>query len=335
VSDRPPVRYEAASFAELDGWREGDPRAALTAFRNAALRLRPTAPLPIDAGTLRAKLAKACDGLAPADSGSAESARRFFERHFTPYRVLGPAGPQGLFTGYYEPLLRASRRKHGDYVHPIHGLPPAAQAGGVLATRAEIENGDAALGWPVLFWADDPVAVFTLHVQGSGWLALAEGGHVRVAYAGNNGRGYVAIGRVMRERGLLSADDTTMPAIQAKLRADPTAGRALMHENPRYIFFRAVADTAGVTGQLGATLTPMASLAVDTGFIPLGAPLWLETNRPAAKDAPLRLLVVAQDTGAAIKGAVRGDIFWGSGDAALAEAGRMAERGRYFLFLPR
>ena len=187
----------------------------------------------------------------------------------------------------------------------------------------------------MLFWAKDPVDVFTLHIQGSGRIALDDGRFTRVAYAGNNGQGYVAIGRVMRERRLLPADGTNMPAIQAWLRANPEAGRALMQENPRFIFFREVPDTEGTKGQLGVKLTALASLAVDRGFIPMGLPLWLDTNRPREKTKPLRLLVVAQDTGAAIKGPVRGDVFFGSDRPALEYAGHMAERGRYFLLLPK
>ena len=338
VSDRPPVRFEAAAFTDLAGWREADPRAALSAFVRGCPRagaIRSPAALPVSAESLKSRLASACIEAASLVGADAVSVRGFFEHRFMPYRVLGPDGPEGLFTGYYEPELRASRRRHGDYTVPIHGLPPSAKGTAVLATRAEIETGAAGRDWPVLFWAADAVDVFTLHIQGSGRLKLAEGGFARVAYAGNNGHGYVAIGRLLRERNVLPEGGATMPDIRAWMRANPEAGRALMRENPRYIFFRAVADTGGVVGQLGAVLTPMASLAVDTALIPLGVPLWLETNRPAAKAEPMRLMVVAQDTGSAIKGAVRGDIFWGTGEAALDAAGRMAERGRYFLLVPR
>ena len=279
-------------------------------------------------------MARVCAAAAEAGVSDAASARRFFEENFTPHRVLGPNGPEGLFTGYYEPVLRATRRKRDGYSVPIYAKPTEAKDGVVLASRADIENG-ASANWPVLFWAADPVEVFTLHVQGSGRLELAEGGYARVGYAGNNGHGYVAIGRLMRERGLLPADGTNMPAIQTWLRANPDAGRALMQENPRYIFFREVPDREGTRGQQGVALTEMATLAVDPAFIPMGLPLWLVTNWPAEKEKPLRMLVVAQDTGSAIKGPVRGDIFFGSGRLAPHHAGHMAERGSYFLLLPK
>jgi membrane-bound lytic murein transglycosylase A len=338
VSETPPVRYLAATFADLPGWREADPRPGHDAFRRGCTAPgflgAQSAPLPINADALRKSLAQICAASA-AKLPDAAAARAFFERHFTPYRVMGAEGPVGLFTGYYEPTLGAARSRRAGYAVPIYARPTEARDGAVLATRADIEDGAAAKNWRVLFWAADPVDVFTLHIQGSGRLELAEGGSTRVAYAGNNGHGYVAIGRLMRERGLLPEGAVNMPAIRAWLRANPAAGRKLMQENPRYIFFEEVPAEGGPKGQQGAALTALASLAVDPRFVPLGLPLWLDTNWPARKARPLRRLVVAQDTGAAIKGAVRGDIFFGSGPLAAEQAGHMAERGRYFLLVPK
>jgi membrane-bound lytic murein transglycosylase A len=336
VSEKPAIRYEPARFAELPGWTGADPRDALEAFRLSCKAERPSAaPIPIDAATLRAGFARACAAAAAAETPDAASARAFFEAHFTPHGVLGPNGPEGLFTGYYEPRLDAARRKRAGFDVPIYALPQEAKPGATLATRAAIENERAGRAWRVLFWARDPVEVFTLHIQGSGRIVLDEGGFARVAYAGNNGHVYVAIGRLMRERGLLPEGGANMPAIQAWLRANPEAGRALMQENPRYIFFREVGDSEGTKGQLGVKLTAMASLAVDPAFIPMGLPLWLDTTWPIEKDKPMRRLVVAQDTGAAIKGPVRGDVFFGSDRPAALHAGHMAQRGRYFLLLPK
>lgn len=332
--ETPPVRLAPVSFADLPGWDEADPVAALAALRASCARPVVAAPalphLPLDGAALRMATRRTCAAAAGIPA-TAQAARHFFEAQFRPYRVLGPDSDQGLFTGYYEPELAASRRQRPGHAVPIYALP----AGGTKATRAEIETGAAVAGWPVLFWGADPIDVFTLHIQGSGRLRLAEGGHARIGYAGNNGHAYVAIGRLMRERGLLPADGTTMPAIRAWLRANPEAGRALMRENPRYIFFRETPADAAPQGQSGVVLTAMASLAVDPAFIPMGAPLWLDTHFPGEPERKLRRLVIAQDTGAAIKGPVRGDLFWGGGEAALAQAGRMASRGRYYLLLPR
>lgn len=332
MSEPPPVRYVPANFADLPGWADSDPRAALAAFRLGCKARRPAAaPLPIGAAALADGLAAACR--AASGSGDAASARAFFEAHFAPWRVAGPGGAEGLFTGYYEPTLDAARTRRRGFDAPIYALPAEARPGAALPPRAEIENG-AAKAWRVLYWARDPVDVFTLHVQGSGRVALAEGGFARVSYAGNNGHGYVAIGRLMRERGLLPEGGTNMPAIQAWLRANPEAGRRLMQENPRYIFFRDVPADEGPKGQPGVALTPLASLAVDPAFIPLGMPLWLDTTWPLDRGKPMRILAVAQDTGAAIKGPVRGDVFFGSDADAARNAGHMAQRGRYFLLLP-
>lgn len=333
MSEPPPVRYVPARFADLPGWADSDPRAALAAFRLGCKAQRPAAPpLPIGAVALADGLAAACRAVSANDD--AASARVFFEAHFAPWRVAGPGGAEGLFTGYFEPTLDAARTRRRGFDAPIYALPAEARPGAALPPRAEIENG-AAKAWRVLYWARDPVDVFTLHVQGSGRLALAEGGFARVSYAGNNGHGYIAIGRLMRERGLLPEGGINMPAIQAWLRANPEAGRRLMQENPRYIFFRDVPAGDGPKGQTGVALTPLASLAVDPAFIPLGLPLWLDTTWPRERGKPMRILVVAQDTGAAIKGPVRGDVFFGSDADAGIAAGHMNERGRYYLLLPK
>ncbi len=323
------VRYEPVAFDQLPGWPPADPSSALRAFSRSCTQLVASEALGHDwrAACLEAE--------ALAGGGAVENAtnQEFFTRSFQPHRVIGADGADGLFTGYYEPELHAARRKRRGYAVPIYA-PPTVRSG-TLASRAEIETTGVAQDWPILFWAADPVDVFTLHVQGSGRIHLAEGGRTRVAFAGHNGQEYVAIGRLMRERRLLPPDRIDMLAIRAWLRANPAAGAALMRETPRFVFFREIGDCDGPVGQSGVPLTPMVSLAVDPRFVPLGAPLWLDSNWPRSPDRPLRLLTVAQDTGGAITGAVRGDLFWGVGEAGLAQAGLMAERGRYFLLLPR
>jgi membrane-bound lytic murein transglycosylase A len=213
-------------------------------------------------------------------------------------------------------------------------LPGDLGAGGAVGPdRAAIAGGALDGRGLELLWVDDPVDAFILHIQGSGRVTLPDGAVVRLGYAGNNGHAYVAIGRLMRARGLLPADEINMPAIARWLRANPVAGAALMAENPRYIFFRERVG-AGPIGAQGVALTPGRSLAVDDALIPLGAPLWLDTTGPPPGGGPLRRLVIAQDTGSAIKGAVRGDLFWGAGADAFEAAGRMNQRGRYYILLP-
>ncbi|MHA1569976.1 MAG: murein transglycosylase A, partial [Alphaproteobacteria bacterium] len=200
--------------------------------------------------------------------------------------------------------------------------------------RARIVSGALDGALPVLLWLDDPADAFVLHIQGSGRVRLAGGGTVRVGYDGNNGHPFVSIGRKMLDRGLIEPEDASMQAIRRWLRANPAKARALLDEYPRYIFFREI-EGEGPIGAQGVALTPGRSLAVDPQFVPLGAPLWLDTSQPGSSDQPLRRLVVAQDTGGAILGAVRGDLFWGTGEAALEEAGRMKQPGQYYQLLPR
>lgn len=319
-----PVSYEA-----LAGWRAGRQAEALPALLKSCGRRR-----------AERSWRRPCAALAAVRADDDGAARRVLERWFRPYRVATHGGAVGRFTGYFEISLRGARRRGGAYTVPIYAPPRDLDRHRAYLTRAEIESATRRGDWPagarprVLLWADDPVAVFFLHIQGSGRVRLRGGGTVRLGYAGDNGRRYVAIGRPMAARGLLPRGKISMATIAAWLRAHPRRGRALMAENPRYIFFREIAGP-GPIGAAGVALTPGRSLAVDADRVALGTPLWLETRWPGPHARPLRRLMVAQDTGAAIKGAIRGDIFWGSGAAAARLAGRMNETGRYYLLLPR
>ena len=288
----------------------------------------------------------ACRALAELHTDDA-TARAYFERWFRPVQVTASDGGDGLFTAYYEPELRGSRRPGGRYTVPLYGRPAdlvvrpdntvGRMAGGRFETypsRAEIDAGTVQPPPPVLLWLDDPVDAYVLHVQGSGRIRLAEGGTTNVGVAATNGRPYVSIGRLLVQRGQLTVEGASMQSIRAWLRANPAAGRALINENPRYVFFRET-GSAGAVGAQGVPLTAGRSLAVDPAFVPLGAPVWLDTAWPGRPGQPLRRLMVAQDTGGAIKGAVRGDVFWGTGEGALAEAGRMHQAGRYYVLVPR
>ena len=209
----------------------------------------------------------------------------------------------------------------------------------VAMTRAvedvleEIDAGALAGRGLELLWAADPVDAFFLHVQGSGRVIFPDGRVQRVGFAGSNGHSFYAIGRALIEEGIVSREESSMQKIRDWLRANPDKAREVMQRNARYIFFRTI-DGDGPIGAQGVPLTPGRSLAVDSSLLPLGVPLWLDTTWPAT-DKPLRRLMVAQDVGSAIKGAVRGDFFWGSGEPALEQAGRMKQTGRYYLLLPK
>lgn len=354
------LQLTAVSYEALPGWRDDDQAEALPALLRScrvAERRDPEATFggrlaPSYAGTAGAWRA-ACEGLAdiPAED---EAVRDAIEARFEPHLVSGPDGAEGLFTGYYEPMLRGARERGGPYQVPIHARPDdlvEVELAGYLPdpsvtrfvgqrvgdrlerypARAGILAGDAAP--PVLAWVDDPVDAFFLQVQGSGVIRMADGSELRVAYAGHNGHPYVSIGRKMIDRGWIDRDTASLQTMAAWMRGNTEQAGRLMAENPRYVFFQPATVPAAV-GALGVPLTAGRSLAVDPRHVPLGAPMWLDTRMPVT-GAPLRRLVAAQDTGGAIKGAVRGDLFWGAGEAALENAGRMKEPGRYYVLLPR
>ena len=272
------------------------------------------------------------------------SATAFFANRFEWVRV----GAEAAFaTGYYEPEIAGSRVSGPGYATPIYRTPPdlvrCTRADGqtgrgrydgtgacvLYHTRGEIQRGALAGKGLELAWAADPVELFFLEIQGSGRLRLPDGSVMRVGYDNQNGREYVAVGRLLRQRGLLPQGGAGMDAIKAWMRAQPDGGRALMRENLSNIFFRELTGP-GPLGALNVPVTPQATVAADPLFVPLGAPVWLDMERPEADG-----LWVAQDTGGAIKGANRFDTFWGAGPLATQIAGGMAAKGQALLLLPR
>ena len=344
-----------ASFADLTGWQQDDVAGALGAFGRACARLlkRPETTALGIAGTV-ADWRPPCAALASLDGTDAAAARRFFETWFSPWKAGNNGKAEGLFTGYYEPELSGAREPDGRFATPLLRRPPDLVmvelglfrpawrgeriAGRVVEgrlkpyeSRAEIERGALDRYHLGFLWVDDPVDAFFLQIQGSGRVRLGDGSYVRVGYDGQNGHAYVAIGKLLADRGVLERDAVSMQAIRAWIKANPEPGKALMTENPSYVFFREL-DGDGPIGSEGAVLTAGRSLAVDRDFVPLGVPLWLDAGTGADR---LQRLVVAQDTGGAIRGPVRGDVFWGFGPEAEARAGTMKLRGAYYLLLPK
>ncbi len=260
-------------------------------------------------------------------------ARDFFERRFRAF-----AAGTGLMTGYYEPELRGAEYPVGAFQVPLHAPPPLLPFGEVLPDRGAIEAG-ALAGLGLEFaWVDDPVDAFFLHVQGSGRVRLHDGRTLRLGYAGQNGHPYRAIGKPLVDSGAVPRERMSMQAIRAWLAAAPPGeAAALLRHNPSYVFFRVLDGPApgeGPPGALGVPLTPGRSLAVDPAFIPFGAPVFAATRDPV-DGAPIRRLLHAQDTGGAIRGPARGDLFWGWGEAAAARAGLMREAAELFVLVPR
>ncbi len=364
----PPFVIEPVAFSALDGWGEdalGEALPALLRSCAAILRRDPTGSFGNDprAGS-NADWQAACR--AAGDLGAAGSiddvaARGFFETWFQPYRVSGESGTEGVFTGYFEPLLDGAlepiaggvplRAAPGDIISVELGLFSSDYDGervrGRLVgnrlepyfSRGEIERGALNGRGLELVWVTDPIEKFFLQIQGSGLVRLADGRLLRVGYADQNGRVYRAIGRDLIEMGELTREEVSLQTIDAWLRANPDRAEEIMDKNPSYVFFQLLGEADALEGPLGAqgvALQPQRSLAVDRRYIPYGAPVWLETTAPFPDgEQPFARLMIAQDTGGAIRGGVRGDVFWGSGDLAEFVAGHMNSRGSYYVMLPK
>jgi membrane-bound lytic murein transglycosylase A len=351
---RPPppdhLTLAPARFDDLAEWNSDGEGAALAAFARSCAVLTKAPP-----ATAMGPAGRAADWQAPCaalpKASDDDSARRFFETWFRPWQAGNNGATQGLFTGYYEAELDGSLRPGGAFTTPLLRRPPDLVmvelglfrpvwrgqriAGRVVDgrlkpydSRAEIEHGALERYHLALLWVDDPVAAFFLQIQGSGRVRLPDGRILRVGYDGQNGWPYVAIGKLLVAQGALSQDEVSMQSIRAWLKAHPDRAQAVMDENPSYVFFRELAGD-GPLGSEGVVLTPGRSLAVDTSFVPLGVPVFVDAG------AGLRRLMVAQDTGGAIRGPVRGDVFWGAGAAAESRAGTMRLKGGYYLLLPK
>lgn len=263
--------------------------------------------------------------LAPGDGAAA---RRYFETWFTPV-ALASSGGEGLFTGYYECELNGSWTRSARYNVPLYRMP----GGHGLPTRAEVARGALSGRGLELIWVDDPVEAFILEIQGSGRVRMPDGSMVGLNYAGQNGQKYYPIGRHLIEQGVTTADQMNMHVIRDWLKKHPDDAQRVMNLNPSYVFFkvRNAVDPRGAATEL----TARRSLAVDPSYVPMGVPVWLDLHDVPVQSGVLRTLVMAQDTGGAIKGAVRGDYFWGHGDEAAYAAGVMKAKGRYYMLLPR
>ena len=345
---------QSASWGDVPGWGEDDLSAAWPGFLQScrALASRPQWPL------WRAACEEA-RGLTTLDNNTL---RRFFETRFLPYLLTNPDGTtSGMITGYYEPLLHGSRKRTAKFSQPVLGVPPdllTIELSDVLPdlknmrlrgrlqgnkvvpyySRADIVSREKDYADRVLLWVDDAVELFFLQIQGSGRVRLQDGSLVRIGYADQNGHPYQSIGRVLVERGELKAEQASMQGIQTWARANPEKLNDLLNTNPSYVFFREVTGGSikgneGPQGALGVPLTPERSIAVDPRHVPLGAPVFLSTTRPNAPES-LRRLMLAQDTGGAIRGVVRADFFWGFGPEAGAQAGRMRQQGQMWAILP-
>jgi membrane-bound lytic murein transglycosylase A len=360
------LRLQIAPFAELQGWAANDPKRGLEAFRRSciALATRPDdTPLGgVNYAGTASDWRQPCLTAATVPADDVAAARAFFEAEFTAYRVTEETDT-GLFTGYYEPQLRGSRTRYGQYQTPLYGIPEdlvsvdlglfrdnlkgqrivGQVTSGRLVPypdRAAIEIGGLAQAKPLVY-VDDAIDAFFLQIQGSGRIVLDDGSVVRAAYGAQNGHAYTAIGAVLIRRGDLKREEVSMQSIRAWLTHHPEEAQQIMNANASYVFFteQALGDPAlGAAGAQGVPLTPEASLAVDLTLHALGVPVWLETTAPdpdaAQPERRFDRLVVMQDTGGAIRGPIRGDVYWGYDPDAGSIAGRMRSEGRMTVLLP-
>lgn len=344
------------SFSSVPGWNRDNPTQALVAFRKSCGAMMKRSP---DAGVAPTAMGGRIADWQPAcrAANGSVNAARFFEAYFQPYHVTTPMGNNGLYTGYYEAQLYGSRTRTARYNVPLYRRPqelvmvelgefrPTLSgeriAGKVVdgklkpfADRGGIDNGALSGRGLELVYVDDADSAFFLHIQGSGRVMLDNGSQMRVGYDGQNGHPYYAIGRELIARGDLTKETVSLQTIRTWLKNHPREAAAMRRKNPSYVFFRELSGE-GPLGAQGVALTPARSLAVDPRFVPYGAPVFISVENPRDAKKKIERLMIAQDTGGAIRGPVRGDMFWGSGMQAEEIAGVMKSRGEAWVLLPK
>ena len=337
---------QAAQYSDLPGWADDTLSATFQAFQNQCPSLQ-----------RQAMWRAACSSAAAINTQDEAAIRAWFETQLRPWQLVNPDGNRsGLITGYYEPILRGSRVRKASYTTPVFGVPEdliVVDLGELypelkhMRLRGRIEGRKLVpyysraewnaqeVAHPPMLWVDDPIDFFFMQIQGSGQIELSDGSRIRLNYADQNGHPYRSIGRWLIDKGELKAEQASMQGIKNWARANPKRLQELLNQNPSLVFFRELkAEGSGPQGAMGLALTPERSIAVDPRTTPLGAPVWLSTTQPNS-DQPLQRLMLAQDTGGAIRGPVRADFYWGSGPAAGAQAGKMKQNGRMWLLLPK
>lgn len=353
-----PLTLRMVNFSDLPGWERDDLSGAIEALGRSCAKLKGQdqnkdfgdPAWGISVGNWAPACSKIESGQAAADPHA------FFEFFFFPYEATAGSYKEGLFTGYYEAALKGSRTRSDTYNTPLLKRPDdlimvelgefrdtlkgQRIAGRVVngslkpyETRADIEAGKLSNAVPLVY-VDDPVDAFFLQVQGSGRVMLDDGSEMRVGYAAQNGHVYYAIGRELVKRNLMDKDQVSMQSIREWLDTHPDQAAEFMNLNPSYVFFEELRGE-GPLGAQNVALTPMRSMAVDHTKVPYSTPLWLDIKEPVPGAVDLQRLVIAQDTGGAIKGPIRGDFYWGYGPEATHNAGLMKAPGRYWLLLPR
>ena len=307
-------KLKEVSFNSLPGWNYDNFAEAMPALLRSCQNPN-------------AQWVKFCMGLQRYRYSESYPIKKYIESQLTPYLVVSYGETVGTITGYYEAELTGTRYRVSRTQVPVYGVPVGYQNGKTYPTRASIEKDG--INAPIIAWADDPVELFILQIQGSGRMITPDG-EIKLGYAGNNNRTFKGLGTIFASHGIKNL--YSMQNMKKWLQDHPSEGRKIMAENPRYIFFK---ENQGDSpyGSAGVVLTPERSVAVDKSYIPMHTLMYLNTTDPDGMY--IQKLVVAQDIGKAIKGGVRADYFWGHGEKAFTKAGRMKSKGSYYLLLPK
>lgn len=348
------VELRKTSFNDLKDWKKDNLQDAVTAFKKSCSKIEKISSPEIGNSIIKINTAAYIKACKKINAVQGNDYHDFFEKNFSPWLVFYNGSSLGKFTSYYESQLNASYYKSDKYSYPIYGrpndlieinlqdfdssLPPKRLVGRIenkklvpYFTREEITKQN--LNAPIILWSDSYIDIYVMQIQGSAVAILEDGSKVRIGYAENNGRDFRGIGSILLEKGLITRDQASMGKIKKWLKENQDKSLEPMNLNHRYVFHRII-DSEGPVGAQGVDLTAGRSLAVDKKYIPLGSILWLETTGPDKEN--INKLVIAQDIGGAIKGAIRGDYFWGSGDdSVLEKAGKMNSSGQYYILLPK
>lgn len=361
----PTPMFRAVAFKQLPGWEEAELKQSMSTFQSscrAFIKQEPYKVVGTEHIELQAKdWQPACLAALKVNPSAAIKVKAFFQEWFSPVEFYDGKPVKGLFTGYYMPFLKGSLTQSKEYNVPIYEVPDdlvsvdlglfvphlknqkivGRLAGSKVVpyyTREQINKGALKDKARVLLWIHSPIDRLFLEIQGSGVVELQDGSKMYVGYDGQNGAPYTAIAGVLIKKGVMTKDNASMQGIKRYLEAHPKQLDKVINQNKSFVFFRKL-NVDGALGSQGVALTPGYSLAIDRQWIPMGAPLWLSTTRPNSKmpdtNKPMQRLMIAQDTGGAIKGKVRGDVFWGGGDKATLIAGHMKNEGHYWLLLPK
>ncbi|BCA96294.1 membrane-bound lytic murein transglycosylase A [Legionella antarctica] len=361
----PKPTFRQVSFNQLPGWERAELKKSLLTFQascRAFIKQNPERVVGTDKIDLQVKdWQPACRVALDTNPVIEKSAKQFFQKWFAPVEFYDNKPVKGLFTGYYMPLIKGSYTKSAEFNVPIYEKPsnlvnvdlgsfiPDLKNRKIVGrisenkllpfyTREQINKGAIKNTARALVWINSPVDRLFLEIQGSGIIEFEDGKRIYVGYDAQNGAPYTPIAGVLIKKGVMTKHNASMQGIKSYFKAHPQEMDEVINQNKSFVFFRRL-NLDAAFGSQGVALTPGYSLAIDREWVPMGAPLWLSTTRPDSKNPgtnkPMQRLMVAQDTGGAIRGKVRGDVFWGGGDKATLIAGHMKNEGRYWLLLPR